>query len=129
MLPNHRFGRYEVRPAERALLVDGKPVELGTRAFDVLQALIAHHDRVVTKDELLDAAWPGLIVEENNLQVQVSTLRKLLGAQAIATIAGRGYQFTLAEDVLAEHATKRASAAPVLPTPAALPTCIRRATR
>lgn len=46
----------------------------------------------MTKAELLDLAWPGLIVEENNLQVQISTLRKLLGTPAIATIPGRGYR-------------------------------------
>ena len=102
MSQSFRFDRFEVRPAERALLIDGKPVELGSRAFDVLQALITHRDRLVTKDELLDMVWPGLVVEENNLQAQVSNLRKLLGPQAITTIPGRGYQFSLAETVLPE---------------------------
>ena len=87
-------------PPERTLLVDGKPAELGARAFDVPLALIAHQDRVVTKDELLDMAWPGLVLEEDNLQAQVSNLRKLLGPKAIATIQGRGYQFSLAETEL-----------------------------
>ena len=64
----------------------------------MLQALIEHRDRVVTKNELLEMVWPGLVVEENNLQLQVSTLRKLLGHHAVATIPGRGYQFTLAQD-------------------------------
>ena len=50
---------------------------------------------LVSKDELLERAWAGLVVEENNLQVQVSVLRKVLGAQAIATIPGRGYRFAL----------------------------------
>lgn len=96
MLPSHRFGRFEVRPLERQLLIDGRPAVLGARAFDVLVVLIEQRDRVVTKHELLDRAWPGLIVEENNLATQVSTLRKLLGAAAIATIPGRGYRFTAA---------------------------------
>ena len=100
MPQSRRFGQVEVRPAERTLLVDGKLADLGARAFDVLLALIAHHDRVVTKDELLDMVWPGLVVEENNLQAQVSNLRKLLGPKAIATIQGRGYQFSLAETEL-----------------------------
>ena len=65
------------------------------RAFDVLQALIERQDRLVPKEELLELAWPGLVVEENNLQVQISALRKLLGADAIATVAGHGYRFTL----------------------------------
>jgi len=92
---SYRFGPVEVRPAERQLLVDGRPAVLGARAFDVLLALIDGRDRVVTKDELLDRVWPGLVVEENNLQVQVSTLRKILGANSVATIPGRGYRFTL----------------------------------
>jgi DNA-binding response OmpR family regulator len=82
----HRFGRFELRPDARLLLADGKPVEIGARAFDVLHALVERRDRVVTKDELLDLAWPGVIVEENNLHVQVSTLRKVLGPDAIKTI-------------------------------------------
>ena len=90
------FGRFEVRAAERQLLADGVPVALGARAFDLLTALVERRDRVVTKNELLDQAWPGLVVEENNLSVQISALRKVLGAQAIATITGRGYRFALA---------------------------------
>ncbi len=90
-----RFGRFEIRLTERKLWVDGQPAALGARAFDLLAALVERRDRVVPKAELLDLVWPGLVVEENNLQVQVSALRKLLGAGAIATVPGRGYQFTL----------------------------------
>ena len=79
MARSYRFGAVEVRPSERQLLVEGKPAAVGARAVDVLLALIDHRDRVVSKNELLDIVWPGLVVEENNLQVQVSTLRKLLG--------------------------------------------------
>jgi TolB-like protein len=95
---NYRFGQVEIRIPERTLLIGGRPVELGARAFDVLRALVEHRDRVVTKDELMQIAWPGLVVEENNLQVQVSALRKLLGPQAITTIPGRGYQFSMSKD-------------------------------
>jgi len=91
-----RFGRFELQRRQRRLLQDGAPVALGTRAFDLLLALVERRDQVVTKAELLDLVWPGLVVEENNLQVQVSTLRKVLGAPVIATVAGRGYQFTAA---------------------------------
>ena len=90
-----RFGRFEVRPAERVLFDDGAAASLGPRAFDVLLCLLARRDRVVSKDELLLAVWPGCIVEENNLSVQVSALRKVIGSNAIATIPGRGYRFTL----------------------------------
>src|SRR5438552_16804875 len=91
----YRFGRFELSPGTRQVLVDDQPAPIGARAFDVLQALIERRERLVTKDELLDLVWPGLVVEENNLQVQISTLRKLLGAHAIATVLGRGYRFTL----------------------------------
>ena len=88
------FGRFVVQSDLRQLLIDGESVRLGARAFDVLLALIERRDRVVGKNELLELVWPGLVVEENNLQVQISTLRKLLGPQAIATIPGRGYRFS-----------------------------------
>jgi len=91
----HRFGRFELNPATRQLLVEKQPAALGARAFDVLLALVERRDRLVTKDELLALVWQGQVVEENNLQVQVSVLRKVLGQDAIATIAGRGYRFTL----------------------------------
>ena len=87
------FGRFELRLGSRQLLRNGRPVTLGARAFDVLEALVERRDRVVTKGELLDLVWAGLVVEENNLQVQVSTLRKLLGPRAIVTVPGRGYRF------------------------------------
>lgn len=97
----YRFDRIEVRPAQRKLLVDGQPATLGARAFDLLLVLIEHRDRVVSKNELLDLVWPGLVVEENNLQVQVSTLRKILGPKAISTVPGRGYRFTLEGEAVA----------------------------
>ncbi len=92
------FGRFRIEPAQRRLLVDGVPAPLGARAFDLLLALLERRERVVSKDELLDLVWPNLVVEENNLQVQMSTLRKLLGAQAIATVPGRGYRFVAVVD-------------------------------
>ena len=82
---------------------------LGARAFGVLQALIEHRERTVTKDELLDLAWPGVVVEENNLQVQISTLRKILGPLAIVTIPGRGYRLTLDEAPKREHVLQSTS--------------------
>lgn len=90
----YRFEQFELHPVERRLLVDGQPAALGSRAFDVLMTLVERRGRVVSKNEILDVAWPGMVVEENNLAVQISTLRKLLGARLITTVAGRGYQFT-----------------------------------
>lgn len=100
---NYRFGRFEVRPAERSLYIDGQLTALGARAFDVLVTLIERRDRLVTKSELLDLVWPNLFVEENNLQVQVSSLRKLLGPQVLATVAGQGYRFAMALDEHTRH--------------------------
>jgi len=93
-----RYGRIEVRPRRRQLLADGTPVPLGARAFDVLCALIGRRGELLTRGELLDRVWPGLVVEENNLSVQIGTLRRLLGTAAIATVPGRGYRFTLIAD-------------------------------
>src|SRR5512137_3001155 len=95
-----RFARFELRPGERQLVADGVPVKLGGRAFDMLVALLERHQRVVSKRELMDVVWPRLVVEENNLQVQVLALRKLLGPAAIATVPGRGYRFTLAVETV-----------------------------
>jgi adenylate cyclase len=103
-----RFGRFVIQPGRRQLLIDGRPAKIGSRAFDILTALVERRQRVVTKDELLDLVWPGISVEESNLQVHVLALRKLLGPDAIATIPGRGYQFTAPLD---EHPTPVSAAA------------------
>lgn len=89
----YRFGRFDLLPAQRRLLADGVAAALGSRAFDVLVALIERRAQVLTKDELLARVWPGLVVEEANVQVQVSALRKVIGADAVATVQRRGYQF------------------------------------
>jgi non-specific serine/threonine protein kinase len=104
----YRFGPFELHPSRRQLLRAGRALALGQRAFDVLLALVERAGHLVPKNDLLDLAWPGLVVEENNLQVQVSTLRKLLGPAAIATVAGRGYRFT--PDVAPTHAAPPPSA-------------------
>src|ERR1700752_3825337 len=94
--PQHyRFGPFELQPDQRRLLKDGATISLRARAFDLLAALAARAGHLVTKDELLDQVWPKMAVEEAALHVQVSALRKILGADAITTVSGRGYQFTL----------------------------------
>ncbi|WP_280151632.1 winged helix-turn-helix domain-containing protein [Piscinibacter sp. XHJ-5] len=107
-----RFAHFELQPQERRLLAAGEPVPLGARAFDVLLALAGRAGQLVSKHDLLDLVWPGLVVEENNLATQVSNLRKVLGGEIIATIPGRGYRFTAA---LLEPAP---TAAPVTGPPA-----------
>jgi len=110
--PTYRFGRFELIPATRQLLADGGAVTLGARAFDVLLALVEKRERLVSKDELLKLAWPGLVVEEGNLQVQISALRKVLGPQAIATISGKGYRFAVRLQDDPPPATERPADAP-----------------
>ena len=90
------FGRSRVLLRRRQLLADGLPVELGTRAFDLLLVLVQADGSLVTKEELLSRVWPGIVVSEENLKVQVSALRKALGPDrdVIRTEFGRGYRFT-----------------------------------
>jgi predicted ATPase/DNA-binding winged helix-turn-helix (wHTH) protein len=111
------FPPYRLLPAQRLLLSGDAPVKLGGRAFDMLVALVERRERTVGKPELMDLVWPRLVVEENNLQVQVVALRKLLGHAAIATVPGRGYRFTL--PVTVEGAVE--SAAPQGRLPSAAP--------
>ena len=88
-----RFGRFELQRHERRLLADDRPVEIGGRALDLLLALVERPGELVSKRTLIDLVWPGLVVEENNLAAQVSTLRKILGGDVLATVPGRGYRF------------------------------------
>jgi len=89
------FDHFELRADERLLLRNAQAVHLGPRTFDFLLCLVSNHQKVLSKDEILQTVWPGMVVEENNLTVQTSALRKILGSHAIATLTGRGYQFSL----------------------------------
>jgi len=108
-----------ILPAERTVRIDGETRQIGARAFDVLAYLDANVGRVVTKAELLENVWADLNVEESNLTVQIATLRKLIGARAIATVPGVGYQLTLAAKAPAEPA--RTLPLPDKPSLAVLP--------
>ena len=90
------FEGFTILPSERRLLVKGESVKIGARAFDLLLTLVTTRDRVVSKRELLERVWPGLVVEENNLSVHVSQLRKFCGHDAVSTVPGRGDQCTAA---------------------------------
>ena len=68
------------RASDNCLVEYGEPAVLGARAFDVLLALVGRAGELVTKERLLELVWPKLVVEEANLQVQISTLRKVIGA-------------------------------------------------
>ncbi len=92
------FGPFKLDVRKRRLFRNGTAVSLGERALDVLCALVAADGGLVTKSELMAQVWPGLIVEENNLQVQVYALRRALGEDGdsrgyVRTVSGRGYRF------------------------------------
>src|SRR5713226_268646 len=92
------FGPFRLLAAQRLLLEGDKPVRLGNRAFDILTALVERGGEVVGKEELMARAWPQTFVEEANLKIQVSALRRALGDgqggnRYVVTVIGRGYNF------------------------------------
>ena len=95
-LSDFSFGATVVAPGRRELLHNGKKVELGDRAFDLLLFLVKSRGDVASKDAIISHVWPRRIVEENTVEGQISALRRALGCDrtAIRTVTGRGYQFT-----------------------------------
>ncbi|MEJ8827205.1 winged helix-turn-helix domain-containing protein [Variovorax humicola] len=87
------FQGFEIHVARRQIRVSGEFIPLGARAFDLLMLLVEHRERVVNKAEIFASIWPGQIVEDNNLTVQISALRRSLGSSSITTVTGRGYRF------------------------------------
>ena len=94
----YKFGPFRLDSLKRRLMRDGEPVRLTPKAFDLLLVLVAERGRTIEKDELLEKVWPGVVVEENNLNQNITVLRKSLGdsrqeSQYIATVPGVGYRF------------------------------------
>lgn len=92
------FGPFRLNPSRRLLLLDKEEVVLGTRAFDILHALVENAGRSLSNRELIEFAWPGINIEESNLRVHISSLRKALGcgkegARYIENLVARGYCF------------------------------------
>src|ERR1700683_1125708 len=95
----YRFGQFMLDPARRTLSRADSPVSLTPKAFDVLLFLVQNPNRLITKEELLQAVWGDTVVEEGNLTQYISHLRKALGDDSednrlIVTFARKGYQFT-----------------------------------
>src|SRR5262245_5258202 len=107
-----RVGAFELYPGERQLLAEGRPVELGARAFDLLLVLVENAGRLVTKATLLERVWPRLVVDENNLPAQIAALRRVLGAGAISTVPRFGYRLDLAVTAAAADGPARLAAVP-----------------
>lgn len=92
------FGRFRLFPRQRLLTTSGKPVHIGSRAFDILVALLECPGELVSKEELIARVWPSTIVEQANLAVQIAGLRRALddgrrGNRYVVNIPGRGYRF------------------------------------
>ncbi|MEI9983351.1 MAG: winged helix-turn-helix domain-containing protein [Aliidongia sp.] len=77
----YAFGRYRLQPG-RELSADGLPLAVGGKALEVLASLVEAAGDLVTKSELMDRVWPDIVVEEHNIQVHISALRKVLGTDA-----------------------------------------------
>jgi predicted ATPase/DNA-binding winged helix-turn-helix (wHTH) protein len=92
------FGRFQLLPARRLLLEGDRPVRIGSRALDLLNALVERPGELVSKAELLAKVWPNTYVEEGNLRVHILALRRTLadgqaGHRYISAVPGRGYCF------------------------------------
>ena len=128
------FGPFRLNPTRRVLLRDGKPLRLGSRALDLLIALVDSGRDLISKEDLLKRVWPDTFIEEANLRVHVAALRKLLGGegagdQYISTVAGRGYCFVAPVVRTAETSGDPVAAPPLPPAAEAarqLPASITR---
>lgn len=98
--PSLQIGRFVLQTDQRRLLLDGAPVPLGGRALDVLIVLVRSAGSLLGRQHLLDAVWPGLVVEDGNLSVQINALRKVLGNDSITTVPGHGYRFQVPTGLL-----------------------------
>lgn len=108
----YKFGRYYLNPAERRLAHDGRFIDIKPRTFEVLCYLVANSGQTVTKDEILDVVWEGHFVEESNLAVHISRIRKMFektGAEGyIHTLSGSGYQFVESVETVENEEWKEA---------------------
>jgi predicted ATPase/DNA-binding winged helix-turn-helix (wHTH) protein len=124
------FGPFRLFAEQRLLLEGDRPVRLGSRAFDILAALVERPGEVVGKEQLIARAWPQIFVEESNLKIQMSALRRALGDgqggnRYVITVPGRGYNFVA--PVRREAALLNAPAPPLRPTtPNNLPFAVTR---
>jgi DNA-binding winged helix-turn-helix (wHTH) protein len=135
----HAFGPFRLDADAEILFKGSEPLPLGRRAVALLHALVVRQGEPLSKDELINAAWSGLAVEESNLSVQIAALRRVLGEEPggngwIETLPRRGYRFVgpLAHDDQPRAPTPRLEGAPALaPAPALrtslrLPSCLFR---
>ena len=116
-ITHYSFGPFELYPSEQLLVRDGQAIPLAPKTFDLLLALVSNHGRLLTRETLMKTIWPDSFVEETNLTVNISLLRKTLGEMDdgrpwIATAPKRGYRF---DGAVTLHDEKSANAAPTKP--------------
>src|SRR5262245_10363004 len=116
----YEFGPFRLEIDERRLIKSGRAVPLRTKAFDTLCVLVEHAGRLLTKHELMQTIWPDTAVEENNLNHNISTLRRALdeqvtGQQYIETVPRVGYRF------VAGVTSSKGEANHIAPAPPAAP--------
>ncbi len=111
----YEFGSYRLEVRERLLLRSGRPVRLRGKVFETLCVLVANHGHLLEKEELMKAIWPDSIVEENNLDHNISVLRRALeespGEKYIETVPRKGYRFVAAVRTPGLEATQTATVA------------------
>src|SRR6516225_2502982 len=116
------FGRFRLDLARRELRRDQKLVRLGSWALDILCVLASAGGKVVTKDELMERVWAGVVVEEHNIQVHISALRRAFEGDGdseswIVTVPGRGYRLLRPREPPAADKAAPASSSPVADEP------------
>jgi predicted ATPase/DNA-binding winged helix-turn-helix (wHTH) protein len=127
------FGPFQLLPIERVLLDAGRPLHLGSRATEILFALVERAGEVVEKRELIARVWPSTVVEEATLRVHVAALRKALGegqagTQYIQNISGRGYRFVAPVQTIEQGGVEASASAPVADSHHRLPAPLARLT-
>jgi eukaryotic-like serine/threonine-protein kinase len=129
----YEFGPFQLDTAKRLLFRDGQLVSASPKLLDTLVILVRHHGQLLEKDELMRLIWPKTVVEESNLAIQVSQLRKLLseamGVDPIATVPRRGYRFVAPVRALSAVSPPPVPAAPAAPPREATPAPPPRARR
>src|SRR5215469_14792882 len=116
---SYKFGEFRLEVSKRRLLCRGEPVSLTPKVFETLLQLVRHRGQVIAKDDLMKAVWPDTVVEENNLNQNISVLRRVLGESRgehryIATIPGKGYHFLASVETTVQRGTAKVTVA-VLP--------------
>ena len=115
----YEFGEFRLEVGQRRLLRRGEPVSLTPKVFETLLQLVRHRGKAIAKDDLMKAVWPDTVVEENNLNQNISALRRVLGESRgehryIATIPGKGYHFLASVETTVPRGSAKVTVA-VLP--------------